>query len=134
MTEETNEPGMFGDGDEIEPLYIGYESGQGDIYITSTELQLNELDDAAQKYDFASRSEAARYFMNLGMRSFVANDPRNQSRSESDNAVTIRELIPEGKENAISIRDELSELIDDNILDIVDNDPEINRDGWEVYR
>lgn len=134
MTEETSEPGMFGDGDEIEPLYIGYESGQGDISITSTELQLNELDDAAQKYDFASRSEAARYFMNLGMRSFVANDPRNQSRSENDNAVTIRELIPEGKENAISIRDELSELIDDNILDIVDNDPEINRDGWEVYR
>jgi len=134
MSEEASGPGKFGNGDGIQDVYIGYESGQGDVYITSTELQLNELDEAAERYDFASRSEAARFFLNLGMRSFVANDPRNQSRSEEDDAVTIRELIPEGKENAISIRDELPKLIDDNILDIVDNDPEIKREGWEVYR
>ena len=100
------------------------------------EAQYEEFVEFADTY-FHSKSAAARHLIALGMRSFVQNDPRNMPETpdqQDSSAVTIRELIPEGEENAVDIRDELLEKIDDQLLEIVNSDPEITLDGWEVYR
>jgi hypothetical protein len=111
MPDNPDEWSKFGDADDLQQLYVGYDSDRGDTYLASSELQIEELEEAAEEFNFASRAEAARYFLNLGIRSFVANDPRNRVSSAQDEAITIRELVPKGEDNAVSIRDELLEII-----------------------
>jgi len=55
-------------------------------------------------------------------------------KSEGPEAITIREMVPEGEDNAVDVRNELPQMIESDLLDIVDQDPEINRSSWEVYR
>lgn len=100
-----------------------------------------EFHEKMDSYDFVTKAQAARYFINIGMKSIVENDPRNaennrSSRPEQDNYFpeTIRDFIPEGKDNAVDIRDELLDRIEDEILNICREDPEINIDNWEAYR
>lgn len=100
-----------------------------------TTLEKEELDELADEYGFPSRSSFLRHMVQLGMNTLVQQDPTSKTSGQSeDSAVTIRELIPEGEKNAVDIRDELPELIEQQLLDIVDQDPEIERDGWMVYR
>lgn len=100
-----------------------------------TTIEKEELETLAEEYGFPSLSAFLRYMVHLGMNTVVEQDPTKQLQDERDHdAVTIRELIPENKENAIDVRDELPDKFEDNVLDIVDEDPQINRDGWLVYR
>jgi hypothetical protein len=99
-----------------------------------------EFHEKMDSYGFSTKARAARYFINIGMRSIVENDPRiessRSSQAERDNysPKTIRDFIPEGEENAVDIRDELLEKIEDEILNICREDPEINIDNWEVHK
>ncbi|RJX47820.1 hypothetical protein [Halonotius pteroides] len=99
------------------------------------------LQQRMDEYGFSAKARAARYFINIGMHSIAENDPRNSSsetentQSTSTESVGIENFVPEGKENALNIKDdELVEAIRNNILDIVDDNPELQRDGLEVYR
>lgn len=97
------------------------------------------FDELKEQYGFAKDSQAARTFLKLGMMSIVDNDPRHSMASGADDKgvdpVTIRELIPESEENAVDITDEFwSKVLRDRMLDIVEEDPEIHRNGFEIYR
>jgi hypothetical protein len=100
-----------------------------------------EFQEKMDFYDFASKAQAARYFINIGMKSIVENDPRNAEnnrspRPEQDNysPETIRDFIPEGEDDAVDIRDELLDKIEDEILNICREDPKIKIDNWEAYK
>lgn len=101
---------------------------------------LDAVDEFVEKSEFQDRSTAMRSMMLLGMREYTVGDPRkdqNRAETESDDEfspVTVRDLIPEGEENAVSLKDELPDIIDEKMLEIVEEDPEIRRNGWEVYR
>lgn len=100
-----------------------------------TTLEKEELDELAEEYGFPSRSSFLRHMVQLGMNTLVQQDPTRKTAIQSeDSAVTIRELIPKGKENAVDVRDELPELIEEQLLDIVDRDTVVEREGWMVYR
>jgi len=97
-----------------------------------------EVRKRAEELGFSSMSEAARYFLTLGMHAFPKTDPRNKTDNTSDTdfePLTIREIIPEGEENALSLRDgEVIDEIDKHLADELMRDPEITQDGWEVWR
>ena len=105
------------------------------------ELQLSEIDELKEEYNFSSRSETIRCLIQIGLNSIVENDPRNVGtvRDPSD-AATVRDFVPRGKNEAIPLIEGdgetqgLVEKIEDDILDIIDEDEEIKRDGWKVYR
>ena len=100
-----------------------------------TTIEKEELKTLAEEHGFPSLSAFLRHMVYLGMNTVVEQDPTKQLQDETDHdAVTVRELIPEGEENAIDVRDELPDKFEDNVLDIVDEDPKINREGWLVYR
>lgn len=96
------------------------------------------LDELKRQYNFASTSAAARYFLNLGMMSTIDNDPRHIAASQTDkefSPATIREQVPEGADNAVDMTDEFwEEILRDEMLDIVSEDPEIKQDGFNIYR
>lgn len=108
------------------------------LKISSSNLNIERFERLKEEYNFTSKSEAARYFLNLGMMSMVETDPRHTGSGGTDepfNPVTIRELIPEGKDNSVDISGEFwDEILRDEMLDIVEEDPEIKRDGYEAYR
>lgn len=83
---------------------------------------------------FKNKAQAARKLITIGMHAFVEHDPRNQHQDSPDNVVTIRDYIPEGKENAVDVREELIKEIENDLLNIVNNDPEVKLEGWKVYR
>lgn len=92
-----------------------------------------------EQYGFNADATAARTFLKLGMMSIVDNDPRHSQSPEVDRQgfepKTIRELIPEGEENAVDMTNEFwDELLRGQMPDIVENDPEIQRNGYEIYR
>jgi hypothetical protein len=100
-----------------------------------TTIEKEELKTLAEQHGFPSLSAFLRHMVYLGMNTVVEQDPTKQLQDETDHdAVTVRELIPEGEENAIDVRDELPDKFENNVLDIVDEDPKINREGWLVYR
>ena len=98
------------------------------------------VDEFVDESPFPNRSEAIRALVIMGIRSSILDDPRRRENQEETSSpdeftpVTIRELVPEGEENALSLRDEFTDIIDEKIIEIVENDPEIKRKGWEVYR
>lgn len=125
---KTNQVGISYNGETIAAIY------------TSDEW-LETIDKFVAETRFPSRAAAIRSLVILGMREYALDDPRrstNQESNDSDSSfspTTIRELLPKGEENAISLKeDELIEGIDDKLLDIIDSDPKIKRDGWDVYR
>ncbi len=96
------------------------------------------FDELKSQYNFTSASAAARYFLKLGMMSTVDNDPRHMAASQTDkefSPATIREQVPEGADNAVDMTDEFwEEILRDEMLDIVSEDPEIKQDGFNIYR
>jgi hypothetical protein len=96
------------------------------------------FDELKDQYNFASDAAAARFFLNLGMRSTVDNDPRHMAASQTDeefSPTTIREKVPEGADNAVDMTGEFwEEILREEMLGIVTEDPEIKRDGYDIYR
>lgn len=107
--------------------YIGYRGNDPHV---------DRITELKEEYDFPSRAAFLRCMVQLGMNSMVQNDPRNKKRigNPGDEPVTIRELVPEGKENSVDLREELPTIIEEKLLDIVDEDDQINRDGWSVWK
>ena len=112
-----------------------------DIALQFEIMNREEFNERMDCYGFTTKAEAARYFINIGMKSIVENDPRNtknnrssQDQKSSHSPETIRDFIPEGEDNAVDIRDELLDVIEDEILNICRRDPEINIDNWKVYK
>jgi hypothetical protein len=96
------------------------------------------FDELKGQYNFPSDAAAARFFLNVGMRSTVDNDPRHMAASQTDeefSPTTIRELVPEGADNAVDMTDEFwEEILRDAMLNVVTEDPEIKQDGYDIYR
>lgn len=105
--------------------------GDKNLQFTTSEHHKEKLAEAAEELG-VPRSAAIRHWIEIGRRSTIVNDPRNNPHQEYESN-PIKELIPEGEENAVDIRDELPKLIEDALIDIVDEDDEIQRDGFEVY-
>jgi hypothetical protein len=102
------------------------------------EPDMKNFNKLKEEYGFGSSAEAARTFLKLGMMSIVDNDPRH-SVSKADSGgfdpVTIREVVPEGEENAVEVTEEFwDEVLRNQMLDIVEEDPEIHRSGLQIYR
>lgn len=123
----------------MEGLAITLPKQNDRIYTHLPEPDKEMFNKLKEQYGFAKDSQAGRTFLKLGMMSIVDNDPRHSMSSKADDKgvdpVTIRELIPEGEENAVDITDEFwAEVLRKRMLDIVEDDPEIHRNGFEVYR
>lgn len=134
---------MVEDSEEDGPVYDTYENrytesvyfdtrGDKRLKFSTSTQHKEELQEAADELGL-TMSGAIRHWIEIGRRSAIANDPRNKSTGSVKES-PIKRLIPEGRDNAVDIRDELPEKIEDALLDIVDDDDEINRDGFEVYR
>lgn len=108
-----------------------------DSQVSFRTTRRDELDDIYEEYGFPSRSAFLRCMVELGIQNltkdYLQEEDDTQAVGESE-AKTIREMVPEGEENAVDVRNELPEMIENELLDIVDQDPEIKRSGWEVYR
>lgn len=133
MGEDTNEEPDYDRYEDREtvPVYFDTRNNKP-LKFTATEHHKEELTKAAEELGLP-RSAAIRHWIEIGRRSMIANDPRNTPTKESSEENPIKDLIPEGRENALDIRDELPKKIEDSLLDIVDNDEDIKRDGFEVY-
>lgn len=122
---------------QIHPTKSEDRSREQRIAPTINEIEYDRFEELRNQYGFTSDAQAARYFISIGMKSIVENDPRNntdQPTKDRESAPMIRDFIPEGKENAIDLFEEVPEEIRNNIIDIVQEDPEIERDKNEVYR
>lgn len=119
-------------------IFIGYEEPkrkENQITLQTTELHREELEKMTDEIGHpSSRSAVLRSLIELGRHSMAVNDPRNVQQSSDDRAPTIREFVPVGKENAVDIKDELPQIIENNLLEVVEDDSKIIRDGWEVYK
>lgn len=109
------------------------------IAVYSDEHWAELVDEFAEKSHFKSKSAAIRSLVMLGIRNYAFEPPVTPSESkqspDSDfSPTTIREMIPEGEENSVHLFEELPDKIEGQLLDTVVNDPEIQRDGSEVYR
>lgn len=110
------------------------------LKFTTTRHHKKEIEEEAEELGL-SMSAAIRHWIQIGRNIEPALDPRNSDESTSSDKNTatkeltpFRELIPEGQENSIDLRDELPSLIDDELIDMVEKDDLITRDGWEVFR
>jgi len=95
------------------------------------------MDEIYEEYGFPSRSAFLRCMVELGIQNLTKDylqDEHDTQEAEGVEAKTIREMVPQGEENAVDVRNKLPEMIENELLDIVDQDPEIKRSGWEVYR
>jgi hypothetical protein len=122
-----------------------HDSVDYNVIVSLSEMDYEKLEELKEQYGLKNKSAAVRYFTNLGMRSAVENDPRHSTTEDTESQQeepqesyrppTVRELIPEGEENSLDMSDELwDEKLRDEIMDVVSEDPQINRDGFEVYR
>lgn len=105
------------------------------LQIAMTEPNKEKIEKAADELSFNSRSEAYRYFLNLGMHCMIELDPRG-STTNSDgehSPMTVRDVLPDSEDEAIDVRDEVISRIDDRLLEEVQQDPEINQKGWKVW-
>lgn len=102
-----------------------------------TEATLEELQEEMKKHGFNNRSEALRYFLTLGMNSFVETDPRNKRAQNGDEGytpLTIREILPDNKEDALDLREEeILDEIDKRLPEEIAEDPKIAQEGWKVW-
>lgn len=98
------------------------------------DVHKEELTQAAKDLGFSSRAQAIRHWIEIGRKATIETDPRQNQTNPDTDAKTIRELVPKGEENAVDMRDELIEIIEEQILDVVTNDDKIKKSGWKVYR
>lgn len=124
-------------------IEIALSDGEGGtVGVNAGTEWIDTVNEFVEESPYTSRSAALRSLVFLGMYTFVHGDPRTlkpedenpTDDSEEHSPTTIRELIPEGEENAASIKTEIPEQIEEQLIDIVEEDPEIKRKGWEVYR
>jgi len=107
------------------------------IDLKTTEPHKKEIKERAEELGFNNLSEAVRYFITIGMHAFEETDPRNSSYDDVSeyNPLTIRDVIPEGRENALNMREkEVMDAIDEMLAKEISADPEIQQEGWEVWR
>jgi hypothetical protein len=106
---------------------------------TVDEVTIDRIDEFSERYDFGTRSAAVRELIRMGLNSVLMNDPRTHpstdgEQNEGSDSVKLKQFVPVGKENAIEVRPELVERIENGLLEAVQDDPDIEMDGWEVYR
>lgn len=122
---------------ERDRLNFRLDPSDEDTLVSFTTIRGEKIENMQEEYGFPSRASFLRCMVELGIQNFtreyVQDEDDSQSVGESE-ATTIREMVPEGEENAVDLRDELPEIIEADLLDIVDKDSEISRSGWEVYR
>jgi len=125
---KTNQVPISYNGKTISTMYTGDE-------------WLKVIDEFVEDTRFPSRAAAIRSLVILGMREYTLGDPRRtndepiKNKNGEYSPTTIRELIHEGKENSLSLKEDgLIDKINNQLLDIIDEDPKIKREGWEVYR
>ncbi|WP_262181331.1 hypothetical protein [Haloarcula laminariae] len=122
----------------VRPVKITLPEQDDEIGTRLPEPDGEMFDKLKEKYNFPYDSEAARCFLKLGMMSAVDNDPRHVTASETNedfSPVTIRQLVPEGADNAVDMTDEFWEqILRDEMMDIVADDPAIHRDGFKIYK
>lgn len=109
----------------------------GDFGFQVQYLNYELFQEKIEEFNFSSDSAAARYFMNIGMRAASETHPKNgeYNSADSDDIYSIRDFVPEGRENAADMKeDELIERIESELLDAIDADPQINRDNFEVWK
>lgn len=131
-------------GKNVQINLIDAEQNEADpahLAFATTKINFEMLEKKKEEYGFKSRAHALRYFINIGMRSIAENDPRNtQSDSDIDVDVAmdetgIADVVPEGKQNALNIRqEEVVDAIEENLVEIIDEHPGIKRDGLNVYK
>lgn len=121
-------------------LYIGRQESTGkEVHFEVSDLHKSELDKIPEELNLPSRAAAIRTLVEIGRHTIAENDPRNlESQESADQSPTIRSYVPEGKNNAIPIREDSEETLLDRIehdlLDAVIDDPELEKDGWKVYK
>ena len=104
--------------------------------VSFNKVEWDRFEQLKEEYGFKSNAGAIRYFLNIGMRSIVDTDPRNNTKTADgqSTAPKIRDYVPEGRENAVDLKDELPEIIAAEMLDIVEADDQIKRDKFEVWK
>lgn len=119
----------------INPKKAADREREDKVHVKFTTANWEEYERLREEYNFTSDSAAARCFINLGMRSFVANHPTKETTNQTqEGGPQISDFVPDGEEDSIHMFDELPEVIRENVVDIVDEDPEISRDGNKVYK
>jgi metal-responsive CopG/Arc/MetJ family transcriptional regulator len=108
-----------------------------DTKVSFRTTRRDEIDEIYEEYGFPSRSAFLRCMVELGLQNLTKDYYQNEDEvqdAEESEAKTIREMIPQGEENAVDVRNDLPEMIENELLDIVDRDAKIKRSGWKVYR
>lgn len=129
---EDNEVSKYNDSDNESISFLDAEGNH--ITTTTSKVLKQELTEEAEDMG-TNRSALIRRYIIAGRRLSQIYDPREaENITDTENKDDpIRNLVPKGKNNAISI-EELGEKVKNDIIDIVENDDQINRDGWEVYK
>jgi hypothetical protein len=98
---------------------------------------LQELEDAAEDLGFTNKSAAYRAFLTIGMNAIFHLDPRNDDGGKSGEGhepLTLRDVLPDSKENALNMREgELLDKLDDRLATEIAEDPAIKQEGWKVW-
>jgi len=105
------------------------------IQASMGEVNKEELNDAIEKAGFETNAAGYRYFLTLGMNAYFETDPRNVKHTNDDyyTPMTIRDVLPNNKQEALDIREELLDKIEEELLAEVQNDPAIELDGWSAW-
>lgn len=129
---EDNEVSKYNDSDNESISFLDAEGNH--ITTTTSKVLKQELTEEAEDMG-TNRSALIRRYIIAGRRLSQIYDPREaENITDTENKDDpIRNLVPKGKNNAISI-EELGEKVKNDIIDIVENDDQITRDGWEVYK
>lgn len=113
------------------------EPGGGKVGVKVPNQLREEVEEAVELYNFESKSAAVRHFVAIGLRCVMETDPRNDRSGEGGgeySPLTIRDVLPNSKEDALSLRDEeVLERLDEVLVEEVANDPKIEQEGWEVW-
>ena len=122
---------------ERKEVQLRMNSNDGEYTQNFKSIRREVLDEYAEKYGFPSRSAFMRAMIELGISTLEYSDPRERDSDSTseEQGVTVRELVPEGEENAVDMTNEFwEEILRDKMLDIVEQDPEINRNGYQIYK
>lgn len=121
---------------------VSVQTEDGRIGFSTTGFHKENLKEEADKMGL-SLSAACRYWISSGLRLHDELDPRNgdfePTTTEESDALTsfIVSSIPEGEDNAEhmdEIIEQLQDEIEDRFLDVIEDQDNINRDGWEVSK
>jgi hypothetical protein len=126
-------PGNNSPNETHKPISIPTGDGES-VSISCRPVYKDQLTQEAEERGIP-RARLVKMYLQAGRMFYDLHHPtEGEVKSTHDGgADTIHSMIPKGEENAISI-EELLDKIEDDILDIIGQDDEIKRDGWEVYR